>query len=388
MSRYSRYKPPTAITVVSKSDPTKLYRMVWTPVSGWVHADNTCPARVDDCRHKKEARKRMTSLVPRTPEGQNLPAIRGEALLIEYDPQAIRAGVDIEIAAKWAYNLGSSGKGVGVRGVEEGVRLLASRGEVIRVGAGDVVIVREDEYEALINVTATRYVIEPETGREIRLDSATRAKRAPKVARHSEDWVREHPRADPMYFDDKWYEKGVAKASRNAALALMPSNVKTAILRAGLDAIEADKKGKTGALDGGQAQQAPRQSQQAQRPANNQRAAPRGSQERPAPPAGEAPTREQMIAEIDRMLLDCKNTWPAGDWLTLYTGIRQTFTPKAAQFEAANLTDAQLPKAIEWLRKKRGEGDLPGAVPPAAAEEAGEEAIDGEVVGRGEEEAP
>lgn len=324
----------------------------------------------------------MTSLVPRTPEGQNLPAIRGEALLIEYDPDAIRRGVDIEVAAKWAYNLGAAGKGLGVRAAEEGTRLLASRGEIIRVG--DVVIVREDEFEALLSATATRYVIEPETGREMRLDSTTRGKRVPKIARHSDDWIQRNPRSDPDYFDDKWYEKGVAKAARNAALALMPSNVKSALLRAGLDAIEAEKKGKTGALDAPQAQQRAQSQPAAQRPATNQRAAPRGSQERPAPPAGEAPTREQMIAEIERMLLDCKSTWPAGDWLTLYTGIRQTFTPKAAQFEAANLTDAQLPKAIEWLRKKRGEGDLPGAVPPAATEEA----IDGEVVGRGEEEPP
>lgn len=324
----------------------------------------------------------MTSLVPRSPEGQNLPAIRGEAFLLEYDPDAIRKGVAIEVAARWAYNLGSAGKGVGVRGVEEGVRLLASRGEVIRVNAGDVVIVREDEFEALFNATATRYAIEPETGREVRLDSATRGKRVAKIARHSDQWIKDHPREDPDYFDDKWYEKGVAKASRNAALALIPSNVKSALLKAGLDAADAEKKGQSGPLDGPRGQQAAPRPAGAQRTGQAQRNAGASSQ-RPQAPQGAAPTREQMIAEIDRLLLDCKQTWPSGDWLTLYTGLRQTFTPKAAEFRAENLTDAQLPKAIEYLRKKRGEEDAPGVEAPAASEGV----IDGEVVKSSEEEA-
>lgn len=218
------------IPVQSKSRPDHTYWMAWAPVSGWVHADSSCPA-FKDCWHKPEAEKIMTSLVVRQDQEG---IVERPVLLVEYDAQAISAGVDPEVAAKWAYNLpGGGGKGVGVRGVEEGVRLLSSHGEVIRVD--QVVMVHHDDREAFFSATASRYVISPD-GVEVKLDSQTRGKRVPKIEQHSESYMREHPNASLEYLNPNWYELGIVKASRNAALALMPSNVKTALLRAGLDA--------------------------------------------------------------------------------------------------------------------------------------------------------
>lgn len=168
----------------------------------------------------------MTSLVVHQSEqGSNV--VERPVLLVEYDAQALSAGVDPEIAAKWAYNLpGDGGKNVSVRGVEEGVRLLSSHGEIIRVD--QCVMVHQDEREAFFSATASRYVINPETGVEVKLDTQTRGKRVPK-------W---EARANGQgeYFVKAWYELGIVKASRNAALAMMPSNVKSALLKAGLDA--------------------------------------------------------------------------------------------------------------------------------------------------------
>lgn len=222
--------------VSSKSRPGYQYRMVYAPVSGWVHADSDCPARVE-CRHRRLA-EAMTNLVVR---GESTDLSLRPTLLVEYDAEAISRGVDVAVAAKWAYDLGSSGKGVGVRGVEEGVRLLSSRGEIVRVES--CVMVSDTPEEAFFNATATRYVIHPDTGAEIKLDSQTRGKRVSKWQEHADEYMRQHPTAPRMYLNPNWYELGIVKASRNAALALMPSNIKSALLKAGLDAIDKTKRG-------------------------------------------------------------------------------------------------------------------------------------------------
>lgn len=226
----------------SRSRPDHIYTMVWTPVSGWVHADDSCPA-FGMCWHREDV-ENMTSLVVR----KNDALVERPVLLVEYDAKALSDGVAPELAAKWAYDLGSSGQGVSARGAEEGMRLLASHGEIIRV---DCHLEGADEREAFFVATATRYLITPE-GQEIRLDSQSRGKRVPKRE------ARANGQGD--YEVKNWFEIGMVKASRNAALALMPSNVKTALLRAGLDAA-AEVKGN----GGGQRQQSrgPQQRQQA-----------------------------------------------------------------------------------------------------------------------------
>lgn len=215
---------------VPSSDPSKEpYRLVALPISGWVHADDRCAGfnYRGRCKHVEDAMtetavslRRETALVER------------ETLLIEYNAADLSRGVAVEIAAKWAYDLGASGgRGVGVRGVEEGVRLLSSHGEIVRVESCE--LISHDDREALFRAIAVRYVINHETGQEIKLDQHIAGKRVSKWG------IR---REGGEFFVDAWFELGIVKASRNAALKLLPSNVKSAILKAGLDAIAEQKR--------------------------------------------------------------------------------------------------------------------------------------------------
>lgn len=166
----------------------------------------------------------MTSLVVR----RGTEVAERSVLLVEYDAAKLSEGVSVELAAKWAYDVPSSDgrvQGVSARGAEEGVRLLSKYGEIIRVEKCD--LVHQDDREAFFMATATRYVIDDQ-GNERKLDSVQRGKRVPKWDRRAN--------GQGEYEVKAWFELGIVKASRNAALALMPSNVKTAILKAGLDA--------------------------------------------------------------------------------------------------------------------------------------------------------
>lgn len=233
--------------VASRSRPGYTYRMIRLPVSGWVHADDDCPGNRARgvCQHRKdlemsesneEARaEAVGALVPVT-QLQVAPGAH-PVLLVEYDAGAISRGVSPEVAAKWAYDLPSSegrgarARGVGVRGAEEGTRLLAMHGEIIRVDCD----LEDGEREAYFRAVATRYVVLPD-GSEKELDRIVRGKRQPKYGRRRD--------SQQEYFIDAWYEIGFSKATRNAALALMPANVKSAILQAGLDAATEEHKGR------------------------------------------------------------------------------------------------------------------------------------------------
>lgn len=182
----------------------------------------------------KEAKK-MTSLTVRGATDIALHSV----LLVEYDAAAISQGVDPKLVAKWAYRRpgdeGGAVEGVSARGAEEGTRLLSKYGEIIR--ADPPVLANDSEREAFFLCTASRFVIGGD-GTEIKLDSQTRGKRVSKFDRHSANWIKDHPRADPEYPVKNWYEIGVSKVQRNAILAMMPSNVKSALLAAGLSAAQ------------------------------------------------------------------------------------------------------------------------------------------------------
>lgn len=196
-------------------------------------------------------------------------------LALAYDAAALTRGVDPEIAASWVYDFNAGGgdgtvKGIGGAGAAEGVRLLAAKGEIIRVV--ECVLVRDDDEEALFQATAKRFVINPETMQEIELDTLTRGKRQPK---------KQARRDGSLVFDKDWYSKGITKATRNVVLAMTPGNVKTAILRAGLAA--------KGSLP------APQQSQQQQRRPQPQTPARQAA----AAIAGPTATQEQLASIRD-----------------------------------------------------------------------------------------
>lgn len=335
------------VRVKSRSTPMHSYFMAWAPVSGWVHADRTCPAR-KTCWHKGEAANIMTNLS--VVKGDHALVEQRPVLLVEYDAAAISKGVDVELVSNWVYNLGSTGgRGVTVRGAEEGARQMASRGEILRVEHCE--LVREDEREAFFNATCRRYVINPETGQEIALDQQTRGKRVPKYDMKAD--------GSGEYFVKNWYEIGLVKAARNATLAMMPGNVKTAMLKAGLDAKAQLNTGGAGARPqaGSRQQQRP---QQAQRPAQAAQPA-----QTPTGEASEEPgvTDVSMDLETTRQTIEAlliRTKPPEGDWsqrdydqLMVDLG---RFTPTGSGiFNPRAVPEAKAAECLAFLKTKRGD---------------------------------
>ena len=329
--------------VESRSNPGHMYPMVWAPVSGWVHADDTCPA-FKECWHRKAAL--MTSLVVRQSDGA---IIDRPVLLVEYDAAAISKGVDPSVAAKWAYDLPVSGqpnaKGVGVRGVEEGLRLLASHGEIIRVDAP--MLAHQDDREAFFVATASRYVVTPD-GAEVRLDSQSRGKRVSKWEEHSASYKRDHPQESHEYFNKNWFEVGIAKAARNAALALMPSNVKTALLKAGLDA--------AGEMQRRLVQARPPQESRRQDKAGSveYRPEPPVTQEQPQPTApvqGAATQSFDARAKAQAVLAALKDTFPADIYHVVTATVQQRWpeTAAAGKFYPTRVAEASATALLAYL---------------------------------------
>lgn len=349
------------LRIPSRRKPSHVYSMAWVPVSGWVHADSSCPAR-KECWHRKEAKKIMTNLTVVT--GDHSVVEQRPVLLVEYDAAAIAKGVDVELVSNWAYNLGATGgRGVSVRGAEEGARQMASTGEVLRVEKCE--LVRDDEREAFFNATCRRYVINPETGQEIGLDQQTRGKRVPKYEMRAD--------GSGEYFVKNWYEVGLVKAARNVTLSMMPGNVKTALLKAGLDAKAQLNAGAR--PQGGGSRQQQRPQQQAQRPANG------GPQAQPtasAPGSGPAPapaasspdgtddpgvTNVSMDLEttrqtIEALLLRCKP--PEGDWSQrdydqLMVDLGQFTTTGSGIFNPRAVPESKAAECLAFIRSKRGD---------------------------------
>lgn len=137
------------------------------------------------------------------------------------DDRAIVAHLNGKATGSWAYRIQVGGQwveGLSVDGVQEIIRRLAAGGEVIREISCELTY--EDAGEARFVATAGRYIISPD-GREVLMDTAIRGKRQAKVLRRRDG--REQA-------DEHWFEKGVAKAVRNAAEALIPEVGKQRIL--------------------------------------------------------------------------------------------------------------------------------------------------------------
>lgn len=273
-------------------------------------------------------------------------------MALTYDAQQLVQGVSPEIAAKWIYDISAGGqdddgnalriRGIGGQGAQEGVRLLAGKGEIIRVE--ECVIVDQNADEAFFQATAARYVMSPETG-EVRgpFDTTTRGKRVPKYIER-----RGGVKGGP---DKDWYSKGLTKATRNVILAMLPGNVKTAILGAGLAA--------QGALP----------------PAQRQR--PTGRTVRQSPPAqpiappvtasaiAAAPADE---AAVMTLLQEAQQAVSARDLLNLWQEIDKVYpnARKGGQVTLGQLTPEERGGLAQRLHNYLGHNAAPPAEEPAA----------------------
>ncbi len=204
--------------VASASVPGKRYAMVRTP-GGWQHADASCDGWIfsgarGECRHTKELN--MT-----TEHADQETMTRALRVFDGMDDRAIVEHLNGKATGSWAYRIqvgGQTVEGISVDGVQEIIRRLAAGGEVIREVSCELTY--EDAAEARFVATAGRYIVSAD-GREVLMDTAIRGKRQAKVMRRRDG--REQA-------DEHWFEKGVAKAVRNAAEALIPEVGKQRIL--------------------------------------------------------------------------------------------------------------------------------------------------------------
>ena len=145
------------------------------------------------------------------------------------DDAAIVEAVGPHITGTWVYSFpGQEGgiiTGLSIVGVENAARECAKRGEAIR--EIETRMERDSEREAYFIAKAGRYLITGE-GQEVLLNVAIRGCRVSK-------WIRLRPEKAQQkgvkeVFDEKWSEKGIAKAARNAVGALLPEEVKAFII--------------------------------------------------------------------------------------------------------------------------------------------------------------
>lgn len=133
--------------------------------------------------------------------------------------------------------------GISKRGVDECKRELAKKGEVLRVKAHDW---RQEGEYGFFTVVSQRVAVSKD-GREIILDEEIGTKR---------QWQKMKKRDGAIVPDPFWYEKGYAKAARNAYSALIPESLKQQIIKA------AQESGKSKTLDSRNGRQAQSSSQQ------------------------------------------------------------------------------------------------------------------------------
>ena len=198
----------------SASEPGKSYLLART-AGGWQHWGEGCRGWLirGECRHVRSMNLESTALVP-----SNTNVL---ALLDELEDREIIKSIQGELTEVWVYEFPMGGKtvvGVSAKGVENGCRELAKKGEAIR--EMDVRVEYEDDQEARFVAQAGRYAIAIGGGEQL-LDVAIRAKRQAKFMKR---------RDGSLEFDDHWYEKGVTKAVRNAKLALMPESAVALII--------------------------------------------------------------------------------------------------------------------------------------------------------------
>lgn len=221
------------------------YRIVRT-AGGWQHANADCWGYLkwQHCKHVDGRNRALESTALVMASGNAL------TLIDELEDEMIVAGIRGELAETWIYQFpqgNSTVTGVSSKGVENGCRELAKKGEAIR--ELDVRIDFEDDNEARFVAKAGRYGVSGD-GREVLLDTAIRGKRQLKNMKRRDGTTEEDP---------SWYEKGVTKAVRNAKLALMPDSIVALIIA------EAKAAGRVKYLDSAD-RQPPRQVPQATRP--------------------------------------------------------------------------------------------------------------------------
>lgn len=338
--RFIPPQPPAGFVearyIESDSEPWRKYLMLRSPSGRWQHQDADCIGWVisgakGTCRHTKEL-----DIMPEQQESTT----RALAIFETMDDRAIVARVRGEVTTAWAYRFKTGDQwveGISIDGVQEIVRRIAGTGEVIR--EIECALEYENDQEARFLAKAGRFLVRPEG--EVLMDTAIRGKRQPKFMQL---------RAGGTKPDEHWYEKGVAKAVRNAAEALIPEVAKVSILAE--------------ARESGRMQTAP------QRP---QGGAGGSGQARPAPSTGAAsgPAPDALVGqrqEILALLREAADTWDGEAFRRLIAQGGEAFPEtlnERKQIVPGKISAERAPIMLEWARQNVRPAPPAGSDPAA-----------------------
>lgn len=147
------------------------------------------------------------------------------AIMDQMDDDLIKAEIENRITETWVYSFQADGRpqiGLSKVGVDACCTEMAKDGKrVIREGRPQMEIDPTNAEYILFTCPASRFKINKEDGREIQFETVYGVKR---------QWTRMRLRREGRVVEDPfWYEKGVAKAGRNARSRLIPEDIKIQI---------------------------------------------------------------------------------------------------------------------------------------------------------------
>ena len=134
------------------------------------------------------------------------------------DDEMIIAKLRGEVAKNLVYCFKQQGQmiyGLGIDGAEACKRELAKHGEVIEEES--VEVVKEDNYQVLVEARASRWAVNADTGTRLKLDTVIGVKRQEKMMGSGA--------RNPF-----WWEQAASKAMRNAILRLVPEEIKVRVI--------------------------------------------------------------------------------------------------------------------------------------------------------------
>lgn len=157
-------------------------------------------------------------------ENENLPAVRNDQAVFQLmdalDDDLVKAELEGRITNLWVYHFTDKGQevvGLSKTGVDAACNEFAKSGHVIEEGEAKWSTDPVDPEYMLFSITATRYLVNLETGERIRMETVNGAKRQGRKHKNGK-------------FNPFFFETGVSKAARNARSRLIPEEVKAAII--------------------------------------------------------------------------------------------------------------------------------------------------------------
>ena len=157
----------------------------------------------------------------------NLPAVIEKdvfAIMDKLDDEIIQAELENRVVSTWVYSFpGQDGKaqtGLSKRGVDEACTEMAKKGHIIEELSIEYSQCPVSKEHVLFKALVRRVLVNKD-GSRVPLESVFGTKR---------QWIKDTRKNGPAVDDKFWYEKGAAKALRNARSRLIPAEIQATII--------------------------------------------------------------------------------------------------------------------------------------------------------------